>query len=168
MIKFELTTDPETIKRIVTHPRIWAGLSDDFDGQPEEYEPQIHDRVVYALPKDGDTVLGLLIFAMHSTICWEVTIMVLPAGLGRALDIAEAGKRWIFGKTNCLRLIGRVIKTNRLALKLNKAAGFKVYGVNQGCVLVGGKLEDYVLFGLSRRDLDSTFWSANNSLERPS
>ena len=154
MIRFELTEDTELIKSIVTHPRIWRDLIDDFDGEPEEYEAKIHPQVLYAIAKEEGVALALCIFSLHSTICWEVTIMALDAGRGRALDVAEAGKKWIFTKTPCLRLIGRVLKSNRLALKLNKAAGFKVYGVNKQCVMRNGKLEDVVLFGLSRSEYE--------------
>lgn len=156
MIKFEPTVDAALITRIVTTPYVWRGLSDDFDGDPSAYEPKIHAQVLYALVKDGNSILGMVIFSMHSTICWEVTIMMLPEGRGRALETARAGLRWIFTKSRCLRLIGRVLKSNRLALKLNKAAGFKVYGVNPRCVMRNGKLEDFVLFGISKDEFQVT------------
>lgn len=149
-ISFEPTIDVSTIKRIVTHNYIWENLKDDFDGDPIQYEPKIHDQVLYALVKDDDSILGILIFSMHSPICWEVTIAMLPDGRGRALETAKAGLRWIFTKSKCVRLIGRVLKSNRLAMKLNKAAGFKVYGENPKCILRNGKLEDFVLFGISK------------------
>lgn len=153
MITFERTTDTEVVKQIVTEPSIWRWLKDDFDGEPAEYEAKVHPQVGYVLAKDADKTIGLLIFSMHSAICWEATIMMLPdGGRGRALDVAMAAQRWIFGETKCLRIIGRVLKSNRLALKLNKAAGFKVYGVNPECVMRNGKLEDCVLFGRSKRD----------------
>ncbi len=153
MISFEPTTDTEIIKRIVTEPRIWADIKDDFDGDPADYEPKVHPQVVYILVKDGEVLLGMLIFSLHSAICWEVTIMMLKAGLGRALEVGKAGIHWIFRRTRCVRIIGRVLKSNRLALKLNKAAGFRVYGVNPSCILREGKLEDFVLFGISKSDL---------------
>jgi RimJ/RimL family protein N-acetyltransferase len=151
MVTFHPTTDTALIKSIVTRPEIWAQLADDFDGDPWDYEPKVHPQVVYVLAKDDDKALGLLIFSVHSRICWEVTIMVLPAGRGRALEIAKAGIPWVFER-GCLRIIGRVLKSNRLALKLNKAAGFLVYGVNPGSCMKNGKLEDFVLFGVSKSD----------------
>ncbi len=150
-IQFQPTTDTETVKQIVTSPRVWANLSDDFDGDPADYEAKVHPQVVYVLAKDADKTLGLLIFSVHSRICWEVTIAVTREGRGRALEIAKAGIPWVFSK-GCLRIIGRVLKSNRLAVKLNKAAGFQVYGVNKECVLKNGKLEDFVLFGISKSD----------------
>lgn len=150
MIKFEPTADAAEIKKIVTTPYIWSELSDDYDGDPADYQPKIHQQVLYVLVRDGDSIIGLLIFSMHSPICWEVTIAMLPEGKGRALETGKAGLRWIFTKSPCLRIIGRVLKSNRLALKLNKAVGFKVYGVNPKCIMRNGKLEDFVLFGISR------------------
>jgi hypothetical protein len=150
-ISFEPTTDIGIVKQIVTAPHVWSSLSDDYDGDPKDYEAKVHPQVVYVLAKDADKTLGLLIFSVHSRICWEVTIAVTTEGRGRALEIAKAGIPWVFSK-GCLRIIGRVLKSNRLALKLNKAAGFRVYGVNKGCVMRNGKLEDLVLFGISESD----------------
>ncbi len=150
-IQFQPTTDTEIVKQIVTSPRVWENLSDDYDGDPADYEAKVHPQVVYVLAKDADKTLGLLIFSVHSRICWEVTIAVTREGRGRALEIAKAGIPWVFSK-GCLRIIGRVLKSNRLAVKLNKAAGFQVYGVNKECVLKNGKLEDFVLFGISKSD----------------
>lgn len=151
-ILFEPTTDTDIVKRIVTDPRVWRELSDDGDGDPADYEAKVHPQVVYVLAKDADKTLGLLIFSVHSRICWEVTIAVTSEGRGRALEIAKAGIPWVFSK-GCLRIIGRVLKTNRLALRLNKRAGFRVYGVNPGSVMKNGKLEDLVLFGISKADM---------------
>ncbi len=150
-ITFEPTTDLAEVKRIVTRPDNWASISEDDDGDPWDYEPKVHPQVVYVLAKDADKTLGLLIFSVHSRICWEATIMVLPTGKGRAFEIAKFGQRWCFER-GCERLIGRVLRSNRLALKLNKAIGFKVYGVNPKSCMKNGKLEDFVLFGMSKSD----------------
>ncbi len=154
MITFELTNDMGIVKQIVTTPYIWRQISDDFDGSPEQYEAAVHAQVRYVLVKDDAETLGLLIFNLHGSICWEATIMMLPLGRGRAVETVKAGIRWIFTETKCLRIISRALTSNRLALRMNQAAGFKQYGLNPGCVMRNGKLEDYALFGVSKRDFE--------------
>ena len=101
------------------------------------------------IAKENQIVLGLLIISIHTRICWEAEIMVVAAGLGRALEISREVISWAF-KYGCLRLVTCVAKTNRLSLSLNRRAGLKVYGINPKCTMRNGKLEDLVLLGISK------------------
>jgi len=146
---FEPTKDYSSIKAILTSPRIWRQLRDDFSGEPKDYEPT--EQAGYVLAKDGDEILGLFIFRAENPACWYVDFCILPCAYGeRGLQAACELREWIWEKTPCRRLVGAIARSNRLAIVFAQRVGMTQWGVNEKSVLHRGRLEDRVLVGISK------------------
>ncbi len=148
---FKRTVNAELIKSIVTHPKIYSKIVDDFAVKPDFYQPIMHPDVRYMLVYDAEELLGMFIFVPHNQITWEVHTCLLPnAWKGRSIPAAIEMTAWIWEHTICSRVFTNVPRSNRLALRFAKAAGMKEFGVNEKSVLRGGVLEDFIMLGISR------------------
>lgn len=146
---FERITDPILLKRIITDPKLWDRISDDYCPSRDDFQP--NPNMLYVVVRDDQELLGLWAFHLHNAICWEVHTCLLPVAWGdrgrrAALEMAE----WLWANTECLRLITNVPAFNRLAFKFAKAAGMEQYGVNKLSYMKQGKLRDQILLGLSK------------------
>lgn len=148
---FERTKDPELIRSVLTHPKVWPHITDDFSGSPESYEPPMHEAIVYLTVLDGDRLLGLFMFHPHTRICWEVHTCLLPHCWGvRAAEAAKGAAEWMWANTEAQRIITSVPAYNRLALRFAERAGMKQWGVNGKSFQKGGVLHDQIMLGLSK------------------
>lgn len=153
-VTFERTFDYELVKRIVTHPRIYPHVADDFAAKPEDWQATENDSIWYVLAKECAEVLGLFIFIPQYAICWDVHTCLLPLSYGAKAK--EAGKgiiEWIWANTPCLRITTVVPEYNRLALKFAQASGLICFGVNPKSYMKNGKLWNLIQLGLSKPDL---------------
>ena len=147
---FERTTDYELVRRVVTHPRIWPGASDDFSPPAEEWRPIEHEALWYVAVRDGEEFLGLFVFVPASPVCWEVHTCLLPCSWGeRAVQAAREVAEWIWLNSGCRRITTAVPAFNRLAHRLARRAGMREYGRNLKSYMKHGKLHDQILLGLS-------------------
>jgi hypothetical protein len=150
-VNFEETRDWPLIKRIVTNPKIYPFVSDDFSPVPEQWEPIDSAAAHYVLVRNRDELLGLWAFYEHTPICWQVHTCLLPIAYGeRARRAAKEMAQWIWANTKCLRLITEVPERNRLALRFARAAGMTAYGFNPQSYLKGGTLSGVHLLGMSK------------------
>ena len=146
---FEVTRDYALIKSVLTIPAIYAGMHDDFSGPPETWEMERHPAVSYIAVRDGGELLGITVTAAHSMICVEAHNALLPhVGWKRRLRAAKEFWSWLAG-CGCRRVIGKVPANNRYAIAFNKAAGMKIFGINEKAFMKDGGLQDEVWFGLS-------------------
>lgn len=154
-MKFERTENWELIKKIVTHPRIYPAVSDDFSPKAEDWEPIKDENAWYVVVGDGEEMLGLWALFPENRICWKVHTCLLPKAYGeRAKVAAGEGSAWVWANTPCLRLITDVPIFNRLALKFALYAGFTQFGVNPKSYMKYGKLHDVIMLGISKPGLD--------------
>lgn len=154
-IRFERSFDYELIRRILTHPKLYPHLSDDFSPPPEEYRPQEHPAIWYVIVRDeddtGENLLGLWMFVPTNGCCWEVHTALLPCAWGERGQIASLMlPGWIWEHTDCRRIITNVPATNRLALHFALKAGMKIFGTNQASFLKNGVLYNQTMLGISR------------------
>lgn len=155
MIRFERSYDYELIRRILTHPRLYPHLSDDFSPAPGDYRPQEHPAIWYVVVYDEhdarEDLLGLWMFVPANGVCWEVHTALLPCAWGEKGQLASLMlPAWIWEHTHCRRIITNVPKSNRLALHFALKAGMKIFGVNEASFLKGGVLCDQVMLGISK------------------
>lgn len=155
MITFERSEDYELIRQILTHPRLYPHLSDDFSPAPGEYRPQEHPAIWYVIVRDVDEgreeLLGLWMFVPTNGVCWEVHTALLPIAWGERGQIASLMlPPWIWEHTHCRRIITNVPSSNRLALHFALKAGMRIFGVNEASFLKHGVLCDQTLLGISR------------------
>lgn len=148
---FERTFNWETVKAIMTHPKIWPHITDDFAVKVEVFEPITHPSAWYVLVKDGEELLGLFALYPENHICWKVHTCLLPNAWGkRAKQAAREGVQWVFNNTECLRLITDVPEYNALALRFANMGGMEPFGVNHKSYQKDGKLHDVTMLGISK------------------
>ncbi len=152
---FEPTQDMALVKQIITHPKLWPHLSDDFSPPPEDFEPIQAQGIVYLLVLDGEQVLGCFILHPHSAIIWEVHTCLLPEAWGRSEEATKGGTEWVWSNLNCIRLITNVPTINKLALRLAKHSGMQEFGCNPDSFAKGGKVYSMSMLGVSRPGTES-------------
>lgn len=151
---FERSDDYELIRKIVTHPKLYPHVSDDFSPDACDYVPPgAGPYLIYLLAKDGDELLGMFLFVAHTGICWEVHTCLLPNAWGSRARLAAIGAaEWMFEHTPCRRIITNVPSYNRLALRFARSAGMKEFGINERSYQKNGTLHDQVVLGLSPQE----------------
>lgn len=149
---FERSTDWGLITAIMTHPRVWPHIADDFSGSPEDFTPCEHPSFWYVVVREGGPALGLFLLQPHNGVHWEVHTCLLPAGWKRgSREIAREAIAWLWREAPQLqRLTTKVPQNNSLALCFAKAAGMVEYGTEPSSILVGGRLLDQALLGMNR------------------
>ena len=152
-ISFERTRNLRLVRGIYTLPRIWPWIGDDYAGDPQVFEPNDNPRIVYLLAREHELIVGLFTFLPQSMICWEGHIILLPRRETRGHVILRGALEWMFENTPARRITGSIPAYARLTVQLVKRAGMTQYGLNPGSFMKHGKLEDQVLFGLSKEEL---------------
>ena len=150
-VTFRESREWEVIKAIVTHPKVYPAVSDDFSPPAEKWEPIQANVAHYLLVWDQGELLGLWAFYERSPITWEVHTCLLPLSYGkRAQEAASEMATWIWVNTRCLRLVTEVPDYNRLALRFARAAGMVEYGFNEKSYMKNGHLCGIHLLGMSK------------------
>jgi RimJ/RimL family protein N-acetyltransferase len=148
MITAQPTQDLALIRSVITHPKIWEHVSDDYSGAPESFEPP---RALYLAVHDGAELLGVFMVHPHNAINWEVHTCLMPNAWGaRAKAAAQAAIAWMWANTPAERLITNVPVPNRLALRFAKQAGFTEFGRNPNSFQKHGILHEQILLGISK------------------
>ena len=148
---FTRTTDYSVIRSIITHPKVYPNVSDDFSPKREDFVPIEHPGIWYVLVSDGEELLGVFTFIPQNAVCWEVHTCLLPNAWGeRAKDAGRGVIQWIWDNTPCLRIVTNVPRYNRLALGFALQSGLKQFGNNSRSYMKKGKLHDQILLGISR------------------
>lgn len=152
MITFERSFDYDgVIRRIMTHPKVYSQITDDFSPACEDFQPIEHEALWYVIVRDGSELLGLWMFHPQNTICWEVHTALLPSAWGaRALQAALELPEWIWEHTPCRRIVTNVPALNRVAYHFALAAQMVEYGRNERSILKHGILQDQICLGISK------------------
>lgn len=146
---FDRSTDYDLIREIMTHPKMWSWISDDFAGAPDQFQPARHPELLYVLVRDGEELLGMFLLVPHSPIMIEVHTCLLPNAWGlRASSAARDLPKWLALNTRCKRLITQIPDYNRLAVRFAESAGMEEYGRNLKAYMKNGELRDLVLMGM--------------------
>jgi RimJ/RimL family protein N-acetyltransferase len=152
-LAFERTLDFSLVRQIITHPRIWPHVSDDFSPAPEDFVPKQDEAIWYVLVKNGDELLGLFSLFPQNAICWELHTCLLPNAWKRWTVPAARGLfGWIFSNTGCLRIVTSVPEYNRVAVRAAVLAGMMQFGVNEKSWMRRRELQDQILLGVSKGD----------------
>lgn len=150
-ISFEISQDWKLIKAIVTHPKIYDHVSDDFSPEADAWEPVNDPAVTYVLVKDGEEILGLWAFTRQNGVCFEVHTCLLPNSWGERAHMAvQKLVGWVWENLPALRVITQVPAYNRHALKFAHLAGLTEYGLNPKAFMKHGQLCDVILLGISK------------------
>lgn len=153
----ERTQDVQLIRTIMTHPKLYPHLTDDFSPAPEDFQPVEHDSYIYLLVRDGDDLLGLFFFHPHTVSIWEVHTCLLPGAWGeRGKAAAISSREWIWENLpHCLRIITNVPTYNRLALRFAQTAGMEQFGKNPDSFVKSNKVYTLLMLGVTRPGIEA-------------
>lgn len=152
---FEPTQDMALVKKIITHPKLWPYLSDDFSPPPEQFEPAQAEGIIYLLVSEENRTLGCFLLHSHSAIVWEVHTCLLPEAWGKSEEATKGGTEWVWSNLPCMRLITNVPNNNKLALRLAKRSGMQQFGCNPDSFAKAGKVYSMAMLGISRPGIES-------------
>ena len=150
-LRFKRVYDLELVRAVLSHPRIFPHIGDDYAGPRESFTPNSDYRIWWVEANNDGELLGLFMFLPRSTVLWEMHVSLLPGAWGP--PGLRAGRQvipWVWENTTCRRLIGEVPRSNTLAIRWAEACGFTRFGVNPRAFMKRGVLEDLVLLGISR------------------
>jgi hypothetical protein len=153
MITVELSRDYALIKRIITDPDVYFWLRDDFDPRPEDYQASDSPLIQYFVIRNDGAPVGLFLFGCSNTICWDMTVCMLVDGYGLIDQAIGELLKLVLDRIQLQRVTSRTLKTNWIANVLNRKMGMTPMGVNTKCVQRNGKLEDHILWGISRPEM---------------
>ncbi|MBL4591200.1 MAG: GNAT family N-acetyltransferase [Phycisphaerales bacterium] len=149
MSMIDRTFDMELVREIITHPKIYDHVSDDFSPAPEDFIPIDPDSVYYLTPIHNGTVMGVFFVHSHNGICYEVHTCILPEYHGAlALKAAKDLIKWVFEETPCMKLITNVPSFNPLAYRFALKAGMVKEGVNTKSFQKNGVIYDQTVLGI--------------------
>ena len=86
---FQRTLDTDLIRSVITHPRIWPAISDDFIGKSEDFQPSTEPSTWYIAVREGETLLGLFILTRQTGVCAELHTCLLPIACDAAQRLAD-------------------------------------------------------------------------------
>lgn len=149
-MQYDRLFDPDLIRATVTHPLTYRHVGDDTSPPAREYEPLIHDSIIYLGVAEEGRFYGVLIYVPHSQICWEIHCSLLPSAWGRAAELIRGAFDWLWENTRAQRIVARIAVSNRLAVRAAERAGMTQWGINPKSHLKNGELIDQVWLGVSR------------------
>jgi hypothetical protein len=146
----------ELIRNIVTSPRVYPWVSDDYSPAPTDWKPIDNAHTKYFAVRNTADVVGLLILIPQSAVCWKVHVCMLPEGYGApARDAMREMFAWVWHNTPCVRIIGEVPEHHRKAARFAVRSGMKQFAVNPKSWIKNGVLQDLILFGISKPGLEA-------------
>lgn len=149
---FEKTEDVALIKSILAHPAIFRFLHDDFAPPREEWEPPFFDSMIQYFAVRGERgLIGMFMCNLHSAVEVEIHTAFLPCAWGR--DVRQAAcefREWIWHETQIQRIIGKALPSNVASVRYAEAIGMKAFGIDEKSFMFDGRLQDQILFGISR------------------
>lgn len=123
---FERSSDWALIKSIMTHPRIYPHITDDFAVPAAEFEPVRSAELLYVVVRERDQALGLFLLEPRGGVQAEVHTCLMPAGWIRdSRAIATQAMVWLW--ENCPqveRLTTTVPRNNSLPYVLHRLSAW--------------------------------------------
>lgn len=138
---------------IATHRRVWNWITDDQSAAANDWKPPMGDNVYWLMAwKQGHISrfpVGWGAFFPKNGISAEAHFAFLPEVWGEQAQTAFRDMlRWISANTGIKRLVGEIPRSNSLAIKFARRAGFKMYAINERSICRKGKREDQLCFAL--------------------
>lgn len=143
--------DWAAIRKLATHPRIFPQIADDFTSDPKKWKPIESEMVIYLLAADDQGPFGFGIFIPQTHVQYGAHMAFLPRSYGAEASASfKEMLGWMWQNTTARRLVGEICRSNTLAIRFARRAGFEPYGINRQSYLRGGVLLDQVCLGISK------------------
>lgn len=150
-VKIFRSHDYSAIRALCIHPRILPQISDDYTSDPKTWKPVESELVIYLLAADKQGPFGFGIFIPQTHAQFGAHTAFLPRSYGNeALTSFKAMLDWMWANTTAHRIVGEIVRENKLAIRFATRAGFRMYGINEKSYLRGGVLRDQVCLGISK------------------
>jgi RimJ/RimL family protein N-acetyltransferase len=143
------TFDPELIKAIITHPKVYPHCIDDSSPPPDEFEPYVVEQL-YNLIAWDDEPAGAFMFVPVNLITYEMHLAMLPEFWGRGREALGLAIDWMFSHSPCKKIIGGVPAFNRLTVRLLEDMGFEQEGISPKSFQKQGIIYDRLMLGISK------------------
>lgn len=145
--------DANTIKSIMTHPRVYPWISDDGSPDPDDFEPVIHEAFYYLVVEIGKPA-AVFFYHQHNAITYEVHTCVLPEFYGsQAVEAAKGTLLWMIMNTSARKIITHVPENNVKAKQFAERCGLLHEGVNRASFLKHGVTYDQHVLGITRAEI---------------
>lgn len=156
MIELERTKDYDLVRMVMTNPKIYPGLADDFYPAPENFWPTESDSIYYLMAMEDGKLLGIYITHPINTLTWETHHAILPENWGaKATEIGAAFEAWLWVNTPATKAVGFTPTSNPLAIRYAKKAGMQEAGRLDKCYQKDFALYDIVIFSKSRPGMEA-------------
>jgi hypothetical protein len=147
---FQLTTDYNLVREILTNPQAYEHMGDDYLVPREEYAVNIHPDIRYLIARNGSGNVGLFALFPRNCHCWELHVCMLPEAITpEKWEAARELAPWLGERTECRRLVAEVPRTNRAAIYYGThGIGMRHVGTHPQAFMKHGKLQDLIVLGM--------------------
>lgn len=149
VIRQAMMSDLAYVNYVMRHPEVYPMTMYDGKIPIDEFSAEKLIKCgppTYVLIDDKNCFVAVVV--PENSITWVVHENVLPKARGReAVKICLAMEKWMYGNTNCRKLIGYTPVSHRRAVVFAQICGFKIEGKIKGSILVNGKTEDLYIVG---------------------
>lgn len=151
------THDMDLVKRLGSHPDIYAAIGD--DGSPHnsaDWHPRDSSQKYYLIPwlislTDDPKPMGCIVFYVINHVLYEGHIFLLPEYQHQiSVSIGHKALNWIFNNTPCKKVIAFVPVTMPHLLKLVIKTGFIQEGFLKNSCSSDGKLIDQYIYTIGK------------------
>jgi hypothetical protein len=145
----ERTFDTALVHSIISNPKLRAAS---YGTPVEAFDPNSQPEIYYLACYRGEAVIGLVIFhPFNSLACCQGHICYLPEYWGTPLFcITALAIRWIFDKTQFIKIVALIPDRYPLVLKHALHAGMKKEGYLVNSVISDGKPDNMTLLGINK------------------
>ena len=141
------TKDVDRVYRILTNESV-KKMTYFQDFTKEKIKSMLGCDGLYFLSPHRDS---LFVFIQNNPVSCEGHSFVLPDRRGRkGIKDAQKAIQWLFDNTECVKVFGFTPENNVAANRFNALIGMKREGLNTNSDMVDGKLQNRILWGISK------------------
>lgn len=151
MVEFCRLTNLARVRLVLTTPKIYPAIGDDYAPPVKEFKVNDHPDIWYVEAFNPSGIIGLFTLLPQNRVCWEVHVAMLSwATIAEKWEAARALPAWLAQNTECKRLTAAIPACNRPAIVYGThGIGMRYVGRQERAFMKGGQLQDLVLLGLS-------------------
>ena len=151
MLTIEKTEDMDIVKQIMTHPKIYPNISDDYSVSADKFVPPENKNIWYLLVKNDGVSVGLFLGVPKNSVCMEVHHYLLPELWGKqTLKAAQMALNYLWEHSMCQCVIGFTPLYNKLAVRYAIGVGFTLLGNLPSSYLKNNELWAQAIFYMER------------------
>jgi RimJ/RimL family protein N-acetyltransferase len=151
-MQIERTTDAGFVRAVLTDPKVWPLVSDDYSMPPANFDfslAVLNPEAFFLIPVRADGQrLGLFYFYANNNTTYQMHAALSQRGGG--VWACRAAIAWMFENTRAQKIINLVVTNRPRLYRMVLAAGLELEGLNKGSLMRGGKLLDQWWMGVGK------------------